>query len=122
MTDRTLVETMRTNILLSFAMNNGKTMSPAESMSLVRLPPDPRFARIWGEAVEELVASGILKLAHIRQGGWTVPMLRVADFAALPYREATMLMSRRDFALREQLRWPRVCIPAARARYGADAP
>lgn len=117
MTNRTLVETIRTNILLSFAMNNGQAMSAAEIMSLVRLPPETRFAHLWGEAVEDLIAEGVLRLATIRQAGWTVPVIRVRDFNALPYREASLLMTRKDFKLRELSPWPRVCIPAERARY-----
>lgn len=120
MTDKVLVETMRTNILLSFAMNNGKSMSPAESMSLVRLPPCRRFADIWNDAIDTLITEGVLRRAYIRQGGWTVPILRVSDFKALPYREASKLMTRRDFALRDQSPWPRVCIPVDLARYGRD--
>lgn len=116
----TAVQTMKANILLVFAMNNGKGMSPAESMSLLRIPYDHYGPLTWRQAVRELIDEGVIELRYwgSKENGWRVPALIVKDTTRLPYAEAAKIMTPKDYQIRESSHYPRVFLPASRAQYG----
>jgi len=119
----TAVQRMKANILLVFAMNNGKAMSPTESMSLLRIPAGHYGSLTWRRAVQELIAEGVIEIRYwgSRANGWRVPALIVTDNAPLPYAEAAKFMTAKDYKTRESTQYPRVFLPASRAQYSEHA-
>lgn len=119
----TALQTMKANILLVFAMNNGKAMSPAESMSLLRIPAGHYGPLTWRQAVQELITEGVIEIRYwgSKANGWRVPALVVTDNALLPYAEAAKFMTAKDYKTRESSHYPRVFLPASRTQYSTMA-